>query len=375
MASIFSGIFVLVAMIAVAPLAAFVPRTALAGVLIVTAYSMIDRKEILRIWRGARADAAIMAVTFLGTLFLPLEFAVLTGILLSFAVYIVKTSVPEVFPVLPDQEFRHFTQQPRKEPCPQLAILDIYGDLYFGAVSHIEEAIGEHLDENPEQRFVLLRMHSVDQCDFSGIHGMEGIVRSCRDRGGDLFMVRVHESILSLMQSTGFYEHLGVDHFLAEDEAIPYLFNKVLDPAICVYECDVQVFKECQSLPRRTYSVDMPCHTAIPAGSVAGVSPEELWRDLCSDSPPMVVDVREPREFERGHIPDARLVPLPDLLAETHELPRDRLLVLVCRGGRRSTRVACWLGSRGYDQVAVLQGGLLAWEAANLLEAVDRCQE
>ena len=123
LASAFSGLFVLVAMLVFGPLAAYVPRTALAGVLILTAYSMIDRQEIARIWRGARADAVIMVITFLGTLFLPLEFAVLAGILISFAVYIITTSVPRVTPVLPDENFRHFAHRPQETPCPQLAIL------------------------------------------------------------------------------------------------------------------------------------------------------------------------------------------------------------------------------------------------------------
>jgi SulP family sulfate permease len=56
-ASIFSGLFVLVGMFLLAPVAAYVPRAALAGVLIITAYGMIDLKEMVRIWRGARGDA------------------------------------------------------------------------------------------------------------------------------------------------------------------------------------------------------------------------------------------------------------------------------------------------------------------------------
>jgi SulP family sulfate permease len=371
-ASMLSGIFVLVAMLVLAPFATYVPRTALAGVLILTAYGMIDRQEIARIWRGARADAVIMIVTFLGTLFLHLEFAVLTGILLSFAVYIMKTSVPEVSSVLPDENFRHFVHQPRRPPCPQLAILDIHGDLYFGAVSHIEKAISQHLASNPDQRFLLLRMHSVDQCDFSGIHGLEGIVRIFRERGGDVFMVRVQEPVRDLMESTGFCDHLGIDHYLSEDEAIPSLFHKILDPAICIYECDVKAFRECQNLPKQTYARDVPCLAETPTGSVPEVSPEALWQQLCGDAPPLVIDVREPREYERGHIPQAQLLPLPRLLSGVGDrLTRSQPVILVCRGGRRSTRAACILRDQGYDNVAVLRGGLLAWEAANLLEAVD----
>jgi SulP family sulfate permease len=372
MASAFSGLFVLIAMLVFAPMAAYVPRTALAGVLILTAYSMVDRKEIVRIWRGARADAAIMVVTFVGTLILHLEFAVLTGILMSFAVYIIKTSVPEVSPVLPDRNWRHFVPQPDKTPCPQLAILDIFGDLYFGAVSHIEKAVELHLAANPDQRFLLLRMHSVDQCDFSGIHALEGLVHASRERGGDVFFVRVHESVLDLMESTDFCETLGEDHFLGDDEAIPHLFYKVLDPAICIYECDVRAFRECQNLPKHRLPLEF-CLSDAPAVDVADISPQELWQQLCGGAAPLVVDVREPREFERGHVPQAQLMPLPSLLSEMSDLPRDHPLVLVCRSGRRSTRAACALLNRGFDNVAVLRGGMLAWEAAGLLEALDKC--
>jgi SulP family sulfate permease len=372
LASIFSGVFVLIAMLTLAPFAAYVPRAALAGVLILTAFSMINREEIVRILRGARADAVIMVVTFVGTLFLHLEFAILAGLLISFGVYILKTSVPEVRSVLPDEVFRHFTSQPEKPPCPQLAVLEVFGDLYFGAVSHIEDAIHHQMDANVGQRFVLLRMHSVDHCDFSGVHALEGILRSYRERGGDLFFVRVHSSIVELMQSTGFYDELGPDHILDEEEAIRYLFHKVLDPAVCIYECDARAFRECQNLPKQTYAEAVPCHIEVIGQEVPTIAPRDLWEQLCEGESLSIIDVREPREFERGHVPDAQLLPLPQLVSEGVDLPRDHRIVLVCRSGRRSLRVACLLQEQGYQDVAVLEGGVLAWEAANLLEAVER---
>ena len=373
LASALSGLFVLIAMLVFAPWAAFVPRAALSGVLIVIAYGMVDRHEMARIWRGTRGDAVIMLVTFLGTLFLHLEFAVLTGILVSFAVYVMKSSVPRVSPVLPDEQFKHFAYQPDKSPCPQLAIINILGDLYFGAVSHIEKVIGQYRAKNPGQRFLLIRMNSVNQCDFSGIHALESVVRTYGDQGGDVFMVRVRPSIFGLMKSTGFYEYLGADHFLAEDEAITYLFHKILDPAICIYECDVKVFRECQNLPKRLYHGDIPLHTAIPPESINSVSPRELWVQLRNrDISPVVIDVREPREFRQGHIPQARSIPLPQLISDASDLPLDREIVFACRGGRRSRRATHLLQSKGYQNVRVLEGGMLAWEAAGLLEAIDQ---
>jgi sulfate permease, SulP family len=267
--------------------------------------------------------------------------------------------------------FVHFIPQGAKAACPQLAIFDILGDLYFGAVSHIEDSIRRHQLKYPGQRFVLLRMQSVHFCDISGIHMLESVVRNYRGRGGDVYMVRVREPVLRLMKLTGFYRTLGADHFLAEDNAIEYLFYKVLDPAICIYESNVRVFKECQNLPRPDYPIVLSLHTEIPAGAVTELAPLQLWQQLRSSQPPLVLDVREPREFQRGHIPQAQLAPLSQLLADGHELPGDRLVVLVCRGGRRSTRLAYLFSTQGHPRIAVLRGGMLAWEAAGLLEAVD----
>jgi SulP family sulfate permease len=87
--------------------------------------------------------------------------------------------------------------------------------------------------------------------------------------------------------------------------------------------------------------------------------------------PPLVYDVREPREYQRAHIPQSHLLPLPRMLTEPATLPRDRRIVLACRAGRRSARAAQSLAQQGYKDVAVLDGGLVAWEAAGLLEAVD----
>lgn len=369
LAAIFSGLFTLIGMLALAPLGAYLPRAALSGILIVVGYAMIDVRRMRHIWRSSRSDAVIMLVTVLGTLFLRIDFAVLAGILMSLAAYLLRTSAPRVVPVLPDARFRHFLYQPDKPTCPQLAIMDIAGDLYFGAVSHVEEVIRQHRTRYPSQRFLLLRMHSVDYCDISGIRMLESIVRLYRAQGGDVFMVRVSADVRRLMRAAGFVERLGEDHILEEDAAIEYLFSKVLDPAICIYESGARVFHECQNLPRPDYAIQIPLQLARPEHAVPTISAAQLWQQLHRPAAPLVIDVREPREYQHGHIPQAQLMPLPTLLATPPQLPQDRQVVFVCRSGRRSTRVAAQLGANGH--ISVLDGGMLAWEAAGLLEAIE----
>jgi SulP family sulfate permease len=301
LSSVFSSVFVMGALLLLAPLAAYLPRSALAGVLIVTGLGLIDYKEMARIWNGTLGDTLIMVVTLGAALLLPLEFAVLSGVLMSFVHYLLRTSLPRVYSVLPDDNFEHLIPQPHKQPCPQLGIMEIWGNLYFGAVNHIEEVIRQNQLQHPEQRFLLLRMHSVHHCDISGIHMLEAIVRLYREQGGDVFLVQVRENVYEFMKSTGFYDNLGPDHFLKQDQDISYLFYKILDPAICIYECEVRAFKECQNLPKRLYPLESPVHTPIPSQQVTRITPTELREKLRNgDTPPLVIDVREPREFKQG---------------------------------------------------------------------------
>ncbi len=374
MAAIMSSLFVLVAMQALGPFARYLPRSALAGVLIVTAYYMIDREEISRILRGSTGDAVIMVVTFFGTLFLEIETAVLIGIVLSFMRYVMRSSTPRVHAVVPDESYRHFGHDPSRNDCPQLGVIEILGTLYFGAVNYVEDFILDHAARHPEQRYLLIRMHNVNNCDFSGIHMLESVLRTYRERGGDVFLVRVSFRVRQRMEKTNFNEYLGQDNFLDEDEAISNLFYRVLDPAVCIYECPVRVFKECQNLPKRLDLIGLlPEQTELPE-DMEFIAPSDLWAQLHDKSnkePPVVVDVREPREFLRGHIPDARSLPLPLVLTHQESLAKEGRIVLVCRSGRRSRRAACALISEGHTNIAILDGGMLGWESSGLLEAID----
>ncbi len=373
-ASLLSAAFLLIAVFATAPMAAYLPRAALAGVLIVVAIGMINREEIGRIWRGTRGDALIMLITFLGTLFIDIAFAILAGILLSFAHYLLRTSLPRVQQVVPDRDYKHFVYEKEQPLCPQLGVIDIQGDLYFGAVGHIEETIFSYLEENQDQRYLLIRMHNVNHCDFSGIHMLENVLHTYRERGGDVYLVRVGYRVNKLMTSTGFCDTLGMENFLSEDQAVSHLFYNVLDPAVCIYECPYRVFKECQNLPKPAYLEELPILKDDPLREpIPEVGAPELWEELRkADDSLVVIDVREPREYRRGHIPQAELVPLPRILAGDYEPGKngDKQVVFVCRTGRRSKRAAHKLGTE-YNNIRILHGGMAAWEAQGLLAAVD----
>ena len=99
------------------------------------------------------------------------------------------------------------------------------------------------------------------------------------------------------------------------------------------------------------------------AGGVAAVEPDELEAVLGSGGAPLLLDVRSPEEFDRGHVPGARLIPhdeLPDRLAEL-EAARDGPVVVYCERGGRASAAARVLREAGFRDVRELAGHMARW--------------
>lgn len=372
LANVFSGLWVLAAMLALAPLARYLPRAALAGVLLVTAWGMVDRREMRRILHSSKGDSSIMLATLVGTLLLPLETAVLAGMLVSFGRFLIKTSTPGVYPVVPDESYRHFLKVDGRTVCPQLGVMKIEGSLYFGAVVHVEEAIYANQQANPRQMFLLLKMHMVDHCDVSGIHMLESVVRGYRKRGGDVFLDGVRPMVRHMMNLAGFDTYLGQDNILEQEDTIGHLFHRKLHPGICIYECKVRVFAECQALPKDDHAASLPDAAGIPEHEIDFLSPSTLKLLMADpDTEILVVDVGEPGEFRNWHLRGAKSIPLRHLTARAPELLDLQSVCLVSRMGRRAALGVTILKDFGHERVYVLKGGMLAWEAAGYPIAVE----
>jgi len=76
-----------------------------------------------------------------------------------------------------------------------------------------------------------------------------------------------------------------------------------------------------------------------------------------------ILDVRQPDEWEQGHIPGATLIPLGELDSRLDEVPQDQQVVVVCRSGNRSAQGRDILLDAGFTQVASMDGGMNSWQA------------
>jgi rhodanese-related sulfurtransferase len=82
------------------------------------------------------------------------------------------------------------------------------------------------------------------------------------------------------------------------------------------------------------------------------------------DAGAFILDVRQPEEWNEGHIPGATLIPLGELASRVNEVPKDQKVVVVCRSGNRSQQGRDILLSAGYTQVTSMAGGINEWKAS-----------
>ncbi len=103
---------------------------------------------------------------------------------------------------------------------------------------------------------------------------------------------------------------------------------------------------------------------AAPAATAQDVDVVEARRRQGASA--VLIDVREPDEWQAGHAPGARLIPLGTLSLRLDEVPRDREVLLICRSGNRSGVAQQMLLRQGYASVFNVAGGMLAWTRAGL---------
>ncbi|MCF8309345.1 MAG: rhodanese-like domain-containing protein [Bacteroidales bacterium] len=112
---------------------------------------------------------------------------------------------------------------------------------------------------------------------------------------------------------------------------------------------------------------DQPYYQDFHLESVKHISPKDAYYFL-AEGQAVMIDVREKDEFEVEHVdmPNVLLHPMPQIMERLQYIPDDRLIVLFCAKGERSTKVARLLKMQGFNEVANLDGGMKQWLKENL---------
>lgn len=248
LAAVFSAVMLVLLVLVSAPLLAHIPYAAIAGLLLLVAWNLLDIPRWRWLLRVNRNEAIIAGVTLAATVFIRMEVAILLGALLSLTAYLYRTSRPamRLMGIAADDPARHFVPRESDAPvlaaCPQLTLLRMEGSVYFGAAAYVGERLARLRSESASHLLVMSR--SMNFIDQAGAEVWEEELKHRRTRGGDLYFHRPRPGVMSVWERTGFIERLGADHIFPDKAvAIGHIYQK-LEPGVC-RACTARCFREC----------------------------------------------------------------------------------------------------------------------------------
>jgi SulP family sulfate permease len=212
-AGIVHSVTIFLVILALAPLAAYVPLAALAAVLLWVAFNMAAWRELRNLRQFSMFYRAILLTTLTLTVVFDLATAVEVGLVLSSLFFIYRiSSLTRVEPI------------PLGEPYSvrpdgrRIGAWEVFGSIFFGSVTKLEALLDP---AKPLPDVVILEMHKVINVDTTGLDALESLLHTLRQRGGRLILADLNEQPMSLLERSGFVEELGRENVFDDfDEAL-----------------------------------------------------------------------------------------------------------------------------------------------------------
>lgn len=250
LSGVIHGVFVMVTLLVLAPLASAIPLASMAPILMIVAWNMSERKHFAHLVKMKTGDSLVLLITFLLTVFTSLTIAVEVGLILAVILFTKQMSgILVTAKVLPD----HKDEQEKVTPhvvndhhdCPQVSIFTVEGPLFFGAAQTFENRIMETIHLRP--KVLILRLSKVPFMDTTGEEYFRNIAHHFNNAGGILLISGASPKLTETLQKNGLYKEIGEKHFFEHTgDAINYALTQ-LDKGRCL-GCKQLAFRECREL-------------------------------------------------------------------------------------------------------------------------------
>ena len=212
LSSMLSSVVVLLILLFVTPIFNYIPVAALAAHLMRVGYRLVNWPQIRVALRSTRSDAAVFTVTLLAALFLKLDTAIYIGIGAALVLFLQKTSTPS----LVEYAFNasgQLTEMPdvSARAHPQISIIHVEGDLYFGAADLFQEQV-RRLADDANIRVFILRLKNARHLDATTVMAMENLSDYLRRNGRHLLISGCNMEVMRVLRNSGLLAQIGLDN-------------------------------------------------------------------------------------------------------------------------------------------------------------------
>lgn len=227
LSAIFAAFFLMFVLLFLAKYAAFLPKAAMGGIILLVGYNLIDFHHIKQVMRTSKRETSVLLITLIGTLFFELEFALLAGIFASLFFYLERTSRPNiaVMGLNGNNKFINMIREEGLREYDDLKVIRIDGSLYFASIETLAAYINK-LYEQREVNNVLIMSHGINFIDLGAAEWLTNEVNKWqRNRGGIYFegMKLISQEVI---KKGGFLDKMGKEVFYPNlDMAIDEILN------------------------------------------------------------------------------------------------------------------------------------------------------
>ena len=218
---VISALGVAATILVLAPFAQYIPKAALAGVLILTAARMNDLKTLGYYLRATKFDRWILIATALSSILISVEFCILIGVFLSFAFYVPRAAQIKMneLTVTSDRVIREVVSSDIR--CSYIRVFNFEGEMFFGCAPELERQLDSILEEAPQSlKVVILRLKRVNNPDAVCMDVLQRFVEKMHQRSIVVMLSGIREAMAQTLKNVGITQLVGQDNIFREESEI-----------------------------------------------------------------------------------------------------------------------------------------------------------
>ena len=213
---VIAGLTVLLFVLALAPLAHFIPKAALGAIVIWIAFHMFDLSSVRHVLNWSRRDGAVMLITFGAILVLEIQYAIYLGVIASLLLLIHSSAHLHMIELAQGahNQFREleFDAQTGRSP---LVLLQLEGDLFFGVAEELEEKL-EAIAKNGA-KIIVIRMKRTHELDATTMETLTAFALAYRQRGGRLIFCGLKPEMMARIRGSELEAAVSTDNLFPSE--------------------------------------------------------------------------------------------------------------------------------------------------------------
>ena len=213
-AGIVHAIVLLVIFLVLMPLAAYIPMSCLAGVLVIVSYNMSGWRTFMQLMKNPKSDVIVLLITFFLTVVFDLTIAIEVGLLIACLLFMKRMAESTQIKVIadeidPNDETDAEVHEEHLIIPKGVEVYEINGPYFFGIANKFEELMAA-MENHPKVR--VIRMRRVPFIDSTGIHNLQNLCEMSHREGTHIVLSGVTPNVYSVLEHNGFCKLLGKDH-------------------------------------------------------------------------------------------------------------------------------------------------------------------